>query len=315
MTQCQCHGNHEEFAYQRDDSLMWNLTFDEWEWEKALRSIAGKARGTECDPVIVEALEKAEDRLGSLGHWNSCPELRRKLRRLGINWRCPTRCKPANSYVQLVCQECNVATGPLTILTKRDHCYRFLKTFHDIDAGFPDIDPRDPPPPPATVLPSPEWMETSRTLRTAPPPPPPPPAGPPPRRGFCNYDALRMQQLVDVSDVGSLAGSAWRQCWHQWRHDAWGNNRWQGYSSDSRGSWGNDWWQGYSSDSCGTRGKSWWQGYSSDSRGSSSWHWHGKDSQGDDSSSWLRHGKDSRSDDDDNATPKDGSNTDADLSC
>ena len=41
---CRCHGNHREFVVERDDTLLWDVTFDQYEWEKVLRSMAGKAR-------------------------------------------------------------------------------------------------------------------------------------------------------------------------------------------------------------------------------------------------------------------------------
>ena len=222
---CRCHGNHREFVVERDDTLLWDVTFDQYEWEKVLRSMAGKASGQLCDPTIVQALEVAEERLVMFGPWYNNPALWRKLRCLGINWRCPKQSKPRNCYVQLVCQQCDKATLPLQILTNRDHCRRFLKTFHDLDEGIvlppPELTPttqhqtgltqhqigRQPPPPPPATPPRDLPPPGLSPLPASPPPglPPAPPPGQPPRerRGVCNYDALRMQRLVPPGDMSS----------------------------------------------------------------------------------------------------------------
>ena len=84
--QCKCHGNHEDFVIKREDALLWDLTFDEWEWENVFRSMTSKARGRLCDPTIVQALEVAEKRLTMFGAWYNDPKLWKKLRRLGITY-------------------------------------------------------------------------------------------------------------------------------------------------------------------------------------------------------------------------------------
>ena len=236
---CQCHGNHREFLYRLDDSLMRDLTFikDKDGWESRFRSMAAKARDNRCPFAIVEALEAAEVRLGISGAWCSHPEWSWKLRCLGIHWRLRTKCKPENCLALLGCNRCKMATEALTILTNQDHCRRFLKTFHDIDKriilpappppahpptqkqtepGLPyrlaAIGPIPPPPPgprpPPTGRqrsppppPPPGWLPPTQLIF---PPPPPPTVAPPQQE--CNYDALRMQQLVEVSDVGTGSG-------------------------------------------------------------------------------------------------------------
>ena len=121
--QCKCHGNHREFVVERDDALMWGITFDEWQWETKLCSIADKASGQQCAPAIVEALVALKTRLGMFGFWwHDTTGLKLKLRKIGICWRCPRGSKPENCFVQLACQECNRATVALQILSNRDHC-------------------------------------------------------------------------------------------------------------------------------------------------------------------------------------------------
>ena len=93
---CKCHGNHEDFVIKRDGALLWDLTFNEWEWENVFRSMTSKARGRLCDPTIVQALEVAEKRLTMFGAWYNNPELWKKLRRLGINWRRAQKKKAAS---------------------------------------------------------------------------------------------------------------------------------------------------------------------------------------------------------------------------
>ena len=85
MDPCECHGNHAEFAYRREDALMWDLKFDTFGWDSALRSIAAKAYARGLHTDIVEAMENVEKRLGSNGHWYAIPNLRQKLKRLCIN--------------------------------------------------------------------------------------------------------------------------------------------------------------------------------------------------------------------------------------
>ena len=63
---------------------MWDLTFDTFDWDAALQSIADKARGRELHKDIVEAMEKLKNRLGIMGHWWTTPELKQKFERLGI---------------------------------------------------------------------------------------------------------------------------------------------------------------------------------------------------------------------------------------
>ena len=81
---CECHGNHEDFEFIRDDSLLWDLKYKEYEWENVFRSMKDKARGRLCDPTIVHALEVAENRLTMFGAWYYNRPLWEKLRRLGI---------------------------------------------------------------------------------------------------------------------------------------------------------------------------------------------------------------------------------------
>ena len=70
-----------------------------------------------------------------------------------------------------IVQALEVDTLPLQILTNRNHCRRFLKTFHDLDEGI--------------ILPPPELPPTTQhqtglTQHQTGMQPPPPPAGQPP---------------------------------------------------------------------------------------------------------------------------------------
>ena len=144
---CACHG--EKFAAQllleRNDKLMWGLTWTLYGWEEQVKKLATKAKGSSdpIDPSIINAMQILWDRIYE---WTSAPHLKTMLLRMGQNLRSVKGGRASNVWVQVVTNCCStsgnpgpdtgLATRELHVMTNMDHCKIYFDIVLDIAIVF-----------------------------------------------------------------------------------------------------------------------------------------------------------------------------------